>query len=141
MHTLKVSTQFCHSFRKFLTSPSSHFQSFSSYLLLRLNVHSNLLQLIRDRGKWGDGYLCPTTYSLHCHHQNDCIKVGSCVRHFNVPLTVWAQSQDSVLKPQLLEKKESRSGSNRGLSAYQPSALPLGHTGSRSPEAIKEYLL
>ena len=36
-----------------------------------LNVHINLLRLIRDGGKWGDGYLCPTTYSLHCHHQND----------------------------------------------------------------------
>ena len=27
--------------------------------------------MCRDRGKWGDGYLCPTTHSLHCHHQND----------------------------------------------------------------------
>ena len=38
------------------------------YLPMGLNIHSNLLRLIRDRGKWGDGYLCPTTYSLHCHH-------------------------------------------------------------------------
>ena len=45
---------------------------------------------------------------------------------------VWAKSQDSVHKPQFFEekRKESRSGSNRGPSAYQPSALPLGHTGS-----------
>ena len=28
------------------------------------------------------------------------------------------------------KRKESRSGSNRGPSAYQPSALPLSHTGS-----------
>ena len=50
--------------------------------------------------------------------------------HFNLSLTVWAKSQDSVHKPQFFKKKESRSGSNRGPSAYQPSILPLGHTGS-----------
>ena len=41
------------------------------------------------------------------------------------------KSQDSVHKPQFLKRMESRSGSNRGPSAYQPSALPLGHTGSQ----------
>ena len=41
------------------------------YFLMGLNVHNNFLRLIRDGGKWEDGYLCPTTYSLHCHHQND----------------------------------------------------------------------
>ena len=30
-----------------------------------------------------------------------------------------------------LKRKESRSVSNRGPSAYQPTALPLGQTGSR----------
>ena len=42
-------------------------------LLMGLNVQSNLLRLIGDGGKWGggDGYLCPITYSLNCHHQND----------------------------------------------------------------------
>ena len=48
--------------------------------------------------------------------------------HFHVLLIVWAKSQDSVHKPQFMKRKESRSGSNRGPSAYQPSALPLGHT-------------
>ena len=43
---------------------------------------------------------------------------------------MWARSQDSVHKPQFLKKKESRRGPNRGPSAYQPRALPLGHTGS-----------
>ena len=61
-----------------------------------LNVHSNLLRLIGDGGKWGDGYLCPTTYSLHHHYQNDCIKAGSRVRHSKVSLIVWAKSQDSI---------------------------------------------
>ena len=36
------------------------------------------------------------------------------------------KSQDSVHRPQLLKRKESRSGP----SAYQPNASPLGHTGS-----------
>ena len=53
------------------------------------------------------------------------------MRHFNVSWIVWAKSQDSVHKPQFLKRKESRSGSNRGPSAHQLSALPLGHTGSR----------
>ena len=64
-----------------------------------------------------------------------CINVGSCVRHWNVSLIVWATSQDSVHKPQFLKRKESRRGSNRGPHAYQHSALPLSHTGSRVPRA------
>ena len=40
--------------------------------------------------------------------------------HFNVPLIVWAKSQENVHKLPFL-KKESRSGSNRDPSAYQPS--------------------
>ena len=55
------------------------------------------------------------------------------MRHFNVSLIVWAKSQDSVHKPQFLKRNESRSGSIRGPSAYQPSALPLGYTGSQNP--------
>ena len=51
--------------------------------------------------------------------------------HFNVSLIVWAKSQDSVHKPQFLKTKETRSGSNRVPSAYQPSTLPPGHTGSQ----------
>ena len=51
--------------------------------------------------------------------------------HFNVSFIVWTKSQDSVHKPPFLKREESRSGSNRGPAAYQPSALPLGHTGSQ----------
>ena len=99
-----------------------------------LNVHSNLLRLIRAGGMWGDGYLCPKTYSLyslHCHHQIDCIKAGSCVRRYNVTLIMGAKSQDTVHKPHFFKRKESWSRSNQGPSAYQHSTLPLGHTSSR----------
>ena len=81
-------------------------------------------------GEWGNGYLCLTSYSLHCHHQNDCIKAGICVGHLNVSFIVWSKSQDNVHEPQFLKRNENRSGSNRGRSAYQPCALPLGHTSS-----------
>ena len=69
-----------------------------TYSCMGLNVHSNLLRLIREGGggQWGDEYLCPATYSLHCQHQNDCTKAGSCGRHFNVSLIVRAKPQDSV---------------------------------------------
>ena len=53
------------------------------------------------------------------------------MRHVIFSLIVWAKSQDSVHKPQFVKRKESRSGSNRDPSAYQPSALLLGHTASR----------
>ena len=115
--------------------------TYSGYLLMRLNVHGNLLRLIKDGGSGEDGYLRPTTYSLPCHHQNDCIKAGSCMSHFNVSLIVWAKSQDGVPKAQFLKRKESRSGSKRGPSVYQPSALSPGHTGSRIAGATRPSLM
>ena len=47
------------------------FMGLNVFEFMGLNVNSNLLRLIRDLGMWGDGYLCPTTYSPHCQHQND----------------------------------------------------------------------
>ena len=88
------------------------------------------LRLTRDGEVGGSGIFISNTYSLHCKHQNNsALRWAVCVSHFNVSLIVWAKSQDSVHEPQLLKTKESRSGSNRGPSAYQPTALPLGHTG------------
>ena len=53
--------------------------------------------------------------SLRCHHQNDfCIKMGSDESHFNFSLIV----RDSVHRPQLLKRKESRSG-------FEPKPLCL----------------
>ena len=50
--------------------------------------------------------------SLHYHHQNDsCIKMGSDESHVNVSLIARdSQSHDNVHRPQLLQRKESRSG-------------------------------
>ena len=72
--------------------------------------------------------------SLRRHHQNDfCTKMGSGERHFNVSLIV----RDKVTRqsPQTTtfeEKGEQKQIRNRGPSAYQPNALPLGQTGSRA---------
>ena len=70
--------------------------------------------------------------SLHCRHQNDsCIKMGSDESHFNVSLIV----RDKVTKqcPQTTtfwRERKAEAVSNRGSSASQPNALPLGQTGS-----------
>ena len=66
--------------------------------------------------------------SLHCHHQNDFyIKMGSNVSHFNISLIV----RDKVTRrcPQTTTFEE-KGEPNRGPSAYQPNALPLGQAGS-----------
>ena len=70
---------------------------------------------------------------LHCHHQNDsCIKMGSDESHFNVSVGSDRQSHKTVSPDHNLfeEKGEPKRISNRGPSAYQPNALPLGQTGS-----------
>ena len=67
--------------------------------------------------------------SLHCHHLNDsCIKMGSDDNHCNVSLTV----TDKVTRqcPQTTTFEEKEADLNRGPSAYQPNAVPLGQPGS-----------
>ena len=50
--------------------------------------------------------------SLRFHHQNDsCIKMGSDESRFNVSLIV--RKKDSVHRPHLLKRNESRSGLER----------------------------
>ena len=68
--------------------------------------------------------------SLHCHHQNDsCIKMGHDESHFNVSLIV----RDKVTKEcphwdhNFSRERRAEVDSNRGPSASQPNALPLGH--------------
>ena len=53
----------------------------------------------------------------------------------SIQLCVWvvlfSLAQDSVHRPQLLKtERRGEADSNRGPSAYQPNALPLGQTGS-----------
>ena len=62
-----------------------------------------------------------------------CIKMGSDESHFNVSVGSDGQSQDSVHKPQpFWRERRAEAVSNRGPSAYQTNALPLGQTGSHS---------
>ena len=69
--------------------------------------------------------------SLHCHHQNDsCIKMGSDESHFNVSVGSDGQGHRTVETTTFLKRKRAEAVSNRGPSAYQPNALPLGQTGS-----------
>ena len=82
----------------------------------------------------GQGRQYPT---LRCHHQNcSCSKTCSDESRFNVSLIV----RDKVTRqcPQTTtfkEKGQPEAESNRGPSAYQPNALPLGQTGSQAVES------
>ena len=74
-------------------------------------------RFIRDGEIGGSGIFTSNT-SLHCHQQNDCSNVGSCVSHFHFLLIVWAKSQENVHKPQFLKRKESRRGSHEATPAH-----------------------
>ena len=70
--------------------------------------------------------------SLNCHHQNDfCIKVGSDGSHFNVSLIVRDKITRQRPQTTTFQVKGELTDSNRGPSAYQPTALPRGQTSSR----------
>ena len=64
---------------------------------------------------------------LHCHHQNDfCVEMGSDESHVNLSVTACGKvTIESVHEPELLKRKESRSGeSNRGaLTTLRPKRL------------------
>ena len=67
-------------------------------------------------GEEGDYIISP-----HCHHQNDfCFnfKMGSDESHFNVSLIVRDKATRQCRRPQLLKRKESRSG-------FEPRSLCL----------------
>ena len=80
-----------------------------------LNLHRNHKAYYRrveeveggmEVGEEGDYIL-----SLHCHHQSDsCIKMGSDERHFNVSFIVRDKVTRQCPQPQLLKRKENRSG-------------------------------
>ena len=100
-----------------------------------LNVHRNHKAYYGrgeggGEGVWRWGKREIIYLSLHCHHQNDfCVKMGSDDSHFNDSIGSDGQSQKTVsTNHNLVEGAEAVS--NRGPSAYQPNALPLGQTGS-----------
>ena len=65
------------------------------------------------------------------------IKMGSDESHSSFSRKWWTKSQDSVHKPQpFWRERRAEAVSNRGHSAYQRNALPLGQTGSH----LKMYL-
>ena len=79
---------------------------------------------------------------LHCHHQNDsCIKMGSDESHFNVLLI----ERDKVTRQcpctdcNFRRERRAEAESNRGPSAHQPNALPLGQTGSHGQNGILSF--
>ena len=58
--------------------------------------------------------------------------MGSDESHFNISEGSDGQSHKTVHKPQpFWRERRAEAISNRGPSAYQPNALPLGQTGSR----------
>ena len=74
------------------------------------------------------------------------MKVGSDESHFNVTLIVRDKVTRQYPQTTTFEASERRAqaDSNRGPSAYQPTALPLGQAGSlpshRSHEAFSEQI-
>ena len=51
-------------------------------------MSTKTVKFYEEWGSLGAWNIMSNTYSLHCHHQNDCIKMGSCVSHSNVSLIV-----------------------------------------------------
>ena len=68
----------------------------------------------------------------HRHQQNDsCIKMGSDETQFSVLLIVRGTVTETVsTNHNFYRGRRTKGGWNRGPSAYQPSASPLGQTGS-----------
>ena len=81
--------------------------------------------------------------SLHCHHQNDfCIRMGSEESHFNVSVGSDGQSHRAVPTNHSLseEKGEPKRYRTEVLPLHQPTASPLGQTGSHICELIVNRL-
>ena len=71
------------------------------------------------------------TYHYTVTTRMTCIKMGSDESHFNVSVGSDGQSRKTVsTNHNFWREKRTEAVSNRGPSAYQPTALPLGQTGS-----------
>ena len=72
------------------------------------------------------------TYRYKVHHQNDsCIKMVSDDSHFNCLLIVWDSHKTVSTNHNFWRERRAEVVSNQGPSAYQPTTLPLGQTGSQ----------
>ena len=68
---------------------------------------------------------------LHCHHQNDfCIKVGSNESHLMFHNCEGQNHKTVSADYNLWSERRAEADSNSGPSAYQPTTLLLGQTGS-----------
>ena len=78
-------------------------------------------------GKEGD-YI--STYRYTVTTRMTCIKMGSDESHFNVSLVVRDSHKTVSRDHNFSRERRAEAVSNRGPSAYQPTVLPLGQTGS-----------
>ena len=82
--------------------------------------------------RWGKREILYIYIETHCHHKNDsCIKVGSGESHFNVSVGSDGQSHKTVSTNNNLSEEKGEPKRYRAevlQSAYQPNALPPGHT-------------
>ena len=75
-------------------------------------------------------------YIIYTYHYTvttriTCIKMGSIESHFNVSLIVRGKVTRQCRQTTTWRERRAEAVSNRGPSAYQPTALPLGQTGSQ----------
>ena len=83
------------------------------------------------RGYGGGGSGRGYTYRYTVTAGMTCVKMGSDESHFNVSLIVRGQSHKTVsTNHNFWRERRAEAVSNRRPSAYQPTALPLGQTGS-----------
>ena len=89
------------------------------------------------RGYGGVGRGRVYTYRYTVTTRMTCIKMGSDESHFNVSLIVRDKVTRQCPQTTTFEKKRrAEAVSNRGPSAYHPTTLPLGQTGSRVSQVL-----
>ena len=83
--------------------------------------------------------VCVCVCVSECHQSDSCIKVGSDESHFNVSSIVRYKVTRQRPETTIFEdKRRAEADSNRGPSAYQPNALPLGQTSSQEEKNAEE---
>ena len=87
---------------------------------------------MEGRGYGGGGRGRVYTHRYTVTTRMTCIKMSSNESHFNVSLIV----RDKVIR----RERRAEAVSNRGPSAYQPTVLPLGQTGSLVSVDVKHHV-